>query len=184
MALTLLYAERTKIDTLVLDAALRSGHQSDLDVTNHPVEEGLPTTDAARDLPNEATIVGIVSDTPIRQQDREAAAQQGAEARSLTALQVLLDLQKQKKLVTVVTKTRTYENVILQNLTWDDAPENGDALHFTAKLKQVRVVKLATVALPANDRAANKVNKGKQVAKETQPKNESLLHKAFGRFLK
>lgn len=184
MATTLLYAERTKIGTLVLDAALRAGHRSDLDVTNHPVEEGLPTSDAAREIPREVEIVGIVSDTPIPPKDREEAAAGGRGARSLSALQLLLELQSKKTLITVITKTQTLDNVILQGLSWDESADIGDALNFTAKLKRVRVVRLATVALPSQDRAAKKVNKGKQVATPTTPRNESLLHKAFGRFLK
>jgi hypothetical protein len=165
------------VDQLVLDASVKEEHVCEVEVTDHPVEQGSAISDHARSKPEEITIEGVVSNTPLNHlQTRRAVTSEGytwdttasnnavrgvpgnAEAAEIA----LRDLRG--KLVTIVTALRTYDNMTLVSLKIPRDQTTGDILRFEAKFRQIRIVTNATTVV------ATKVAKAKpQVKKGSQP---------------
>jgi hypothetical protein len=201
-ALTLLSKPTpTTIDDLPLDATISVSFAGDVDATEHPVEEGAAIIDHARPKAETVTIEGVISNTPISsdQQTRriesqgflfEAAsgdeAPRGQPGYAEDAFVRLRALKDAGRLVSIVTQTATYENMLLTSLRETKNAQSGDAFRFSATFKRVRLVRnqTRTVTIPS---ARGKKNLGKQnltttdtatAAKAVEPvKNQSL---AFG----
>ena len=177
MSLTLLYQPTlTTIDTLWLDASLKEDHDLEVDVTDHPVETGASVSDHARPKPREVTIEGVVSNTPLSTlQARQAQTAEGTSILSTagqpavrgkpgwaeSAFATLEALWTVPKLITIVTGLKTYDNMLLTSLKVPRDDKTGDVLKFTAKFKQVRLVKNATsVVATKKSGAKGKKNAG------------------------
>ena len=143
------------IDQLVLDASIKEEHSAEVDVTDHAVEQGSSITDHARPKPEEVTIEGVVSNTPLNrfqtlraesfdgvawQTSAAVNAVRGMPGAAESAYRALRDLRDTPKLVTIVTALRTYDNMLLTSLKVPRDAQTGDCLRFEAKFKQVRIV--------------------------------------------
>lgn len=168
---TLLYQPfNAIIDTLVVDCSVKEEHTAEVEVTDHAVERGSAITDHARPKPEELTLEGIVSNTPLSSfqvtravtqdgvtlqttaQSNNARGMPGAAELAYTQLRSLRDTAK---LVTIVTQLRTYDNMAMTSLKVPREDKIGDVLKFEAKFKQVRIVTNAVTVV------ATKVNKTK-----------------------
>lgn len=168
---TLLYQPfQAIIDTLVLDCSVKEEHTAEVEVTDHAVEQGSAITDHARPKPEELTIEGIVSNTPLSSfQVTRAVNQQGVTLQTTSqannargmpgaaelAYTQLRSLRDSGKLVTIVTQLRTYDNMAMTSLKVPREDKIGDVLKFECKFKQVRIVTNAVTVV------ATKVNKTK-----------------------
>lgn len=177
---TFIYRPRlATIATLTLDAAVREMHLAELEVTDHPVESGVDITDHARERPEELTIEGIISDTPLNAaQAARANAKAGPSLQPPTvaplgrpglaqaAYEELRRIKARRELITVTTKLHTYQNMMLVSLEVPRDGQSGDALRFTVRLRQVRVVSAQTASVSLEPRGANQSKAG-QKAKQT-----------------
>ncbi len=157
------------IDTLVLDAAVKEEHTSENDVTENPVERGSATTDHIRPKPEELTIEGVVSNTPLNSfQTNRAVTYEGVTFTSNATTNIargmpgnaeaayakLLDLRNKGNLITVVTALRTYDNMAVLSVKVPRDKDTGDILKFEIKLKQVRIVTNAVTVVATKKPAA------------------------------
>lgn len=99
------------------------------------------------------------------------------------AFKYLEELFNDRQKFTVVTKLKRYDSMVIENL---DVPRNstvGGGLEFTIAMKKIKIVKSATVLVPAfSTRAAGASSKnksGKQATKESDSPAASLLAQAF-----
>jgi hypothetical protein len=155
MPLTLIYqATRARIDTLELDASISENHEMEAEVTEHPVESGSQVSDNVRRKPLRVTINGIVSNTPIVSGIVRAAQQiQGLydgnsdtdAARAETAFTTLENIFNNQKLISIYTKLKQYDSMVIKSLTIPRDKSTGDALRFTAVCWEIRIVQAQTV---------------------------------------
>jgi hypothetical protein len=158
------------IDTLVLDASVKEDHDAEVEVTDHPVEQGAAVSDHARPKPEELTIEGMVSNTPLNFiQARRSVTSEGftwttsAQTNAIrgnpgnaeAAYVTLRAMRDTPKMLTIITALRSYDNMVMTSLKIPRDKETGDVLKFTAKFKQVRIVTNAVTVV------ATKVNKAK-----------------------
>lgn len=96
----------------------------------------------------------------------------------------LLGLQQGRDLLRVVTKQKTYTNLLIRALSNPQTIDEGRSVKFTATFEQVQLVTSASVDLPENVIAADatggasKANNGQQAAGEAtekQTENVSIL---------
>lgn len=181
---TLVFGEtKTKLGSLEVACTLTENHTADVDVTEHPVEDGADITDHARKKQLAFSMTGKFSGAPratgvtrltqgttpdgeavmfnssVSVQDERDAARRLAEARdTLIALR--------GELVTVVTELRTYENMTMKSLSFDRDGKTGDAFKFSASFVQIQTVALKTtrIATVSNPRAKEKKEEGKKAA--------------------
>lgn len=184
MALTLIYKPTlAKIDTIELDASISESHMGEVEITEHPVEQGANVSDHARPKPDILTIEGMVSNTPVnRSQNQRKIESQGFQLTSATnadsivgqpgvaetAYTKLLALKDSGKLITVATKLRAYQNMILKSLTVPRDSKTGDVLRFQATFQRIRIAQNKAVDLPIKEpQHKPKTNKGKKPSKPT-----------------
>jgi hypothetical protein len=196
MSISLLFGRRKvgQIGELVLDAVLTEKHSYVNEVSQYPVEDGSDINDNIRKLPDEITINGMVSNTPIDilQASKTEVVQKtegGVEVKNLTRSDVLNRVElaqdillrisgrtingepKDPELVDVVTGLRVYKNMAITNLEIPRDIAVGQAIKFDAALREVRKVKSESVEIPfaapdSVDRAQSTVEKGKTTATE------------------
>jgi hypothetical protein len=182
-----------QIADIVLDASVNETHQGDVDVTDHPVEEGADISDHARVKPETVSIEAVISNTPLNsaQQKRVQSAQGDVTAETVgvdspagavgfaeVGYVRLKQLKDARQLVKVITGLRVYDNMMLTSLSIPRNAGVGDALRFTAQFKQVRLaqVRVKIVKVAKEPKANAKVDTGKQVA-GPQPTPSTSLHK-------
>ena len=169
--LTLLYQPfNAIIDALVLDASVKEEHLAEVEVTDHPVEQGAAVSDHARPKPEELTIEGLVSNTPLNFiQARRSVTSEGftwttsAQTNAIrgnpgnaeAAYVTLRAMRDAPRLLTIITALRSYDNMVMTSLKIPRDKDTGDVLKFTAKFKQVRIVTNAVTVV------ATKVKKAK-----------------------
>jgi hypothetical protein len=193
MAVTLLYSGLpTTIDSLTLDASLSENHQTDVEVTDHPVEQGADVTDHRRRKPDSLTLEGIVSNYPLPSATDVEALQewQGRQwysrssasfGRAESAYQQLLDLADSSVLITVVTNLRIYENMTLTSLHVPRDAKSGQMIRFTATFREIRIVANKTIQVKAATSRATKkkdLNKKNAPAASAPVKRQSVYHYA------
>lgn len=115
-----------------------------------------------------------------------AGARQYAQGYAAATYLKLVALKERRRLVTVATPRRTYENMMLVLLTAPRDARTGDALLFSVEFRQMRLVRTRLVFLPTSEsgKAKKKIAKlGRKVTKPgpTRPviKNNRFL-KFFG----
>lgn len=165
--ITLLYSEPTSLwgdfGMLELDATLSAGHTVDIEVTEHPVEEGAAVTDHARRKPRMYTCEGVISNVDLDNLNREARAQPEAGAAE-AARDQLQHLADTRQLLTIVTGLGiTYENMILTSLQMPESPGISAAIRFTATFKEITIARLKTRRVRTQEVKINgKVDMGSQ----------------------
>lgn len=153
------------IDGYVIDAAPTEEHEFPNEVTEHPVEEGANVADHVIILPDVVTIEGVVSDTPIA----PTSLQRTPNALpSDQALVLLKGLRDSRRLTTIQTSLRVFQDVVLENLNVPRDARTGEALRFTATFRQVRLVtNQRTTIRTAVPRGRAKVNRGNKPSEPT-----------------
>lgn len=192
---TLAIKTRTKIDTIELDCTVSEAHNGEVEVTEHPVEEGANISDHARVKPPTLTLEGMVSNTPLNQGQhrRKVTSKEGfvfettATTDQITgqpgimesAFTKLQELREKAMPITVITRLKTYTNMVLTSLVVPRNASTGEALRFTATFRNVIIIKnrTTTATVATEPRAKPKVPKGKKIAEKTpEPtKKKSML---------
>lgn len=128
------------------DAVVRESHESEISITENPIEGGSPAHDHAVILPKRYEMEGRVSDSPM---PSGGAAVFGTEGRrSVTAFEMLIGLQESREVFTVLTGLKRYTNMMLKKITTVQDAGTAEVLDFTAQLQQVRIVNTEIVTFP------------------------------------
>lgn len=150
------------IDGFEVDAEISGEHLLENEVTDHPVETGGDVTDHSRPKPITYTVEGVVSDTPL---GNMVDTRSGVTLPSADALARLTGIRDAREPVQIGTSLRTYDNMLMQSLSFTKDASTGRALRFRATFKQViiatneRIVKRVTAP-----RAKGKTNRGNKAA--------------------
>lgn len=167
---------------LVFDAVFEETHESELEVTDNPVETGVVVSDHAYMKPVRITLAAGVSDTPLAAAANDPFASDAG--RSRRAFELLTDLQKKAEPFDLQTGLRLYKNMVCTAIRTSQDKDSSGALLFTADLREVLVVYTQVVKYPPRKAGATKrqaspiKHKGEQQGKEvTAPANKSLLKK-------
>lgn len=148
---SLVFNNLGKIDTIAIDATISEQHNSDVEITDHSVENGSDIADHARVKPLMLIMECCISETPIgsAQQKRIADSQgvttiqndpslkDGFAAETYSKIEVLRD---SLKIITVVTRLKTYRDLMIQSISVPVDVKTGTALRFSITFKQVRLV--------------------------------------------
>ena len=146
----------TTLTAVDLDCSISETHQGDMEVTEHPVESGTNIIDHVRRKPEQLTIEGLVTDTPIRQEDRDAigSMEKGSVTRARDAFYSLRALRDSRQTVTVVTAVKTYTNMILVSLVFPRDVTTAEACRFIAQFKEIQTVSSQRVEILLTQRAS------------------------------
>ncbi len=165
---------KTNIGGYFFDAVLSSDHQSELSITQHPVQTGAAVTDHAVVQPAVLTMTVGMSDamaTMVEGQFTEAYT------KSVSAYRVLKQLQQLRIPLQVVTRLDTYQNMLIQSI---DAPDDYKTLYglrCTVTLQEIFVVNVEETTVSARNWSTGSTNRG-QVQPEPVSDNGSIAAQA------
>lgn len=164
MATAVVTPTLVKIDDLTIDCSVSETHTFENAFTENPVERGADIVDHKREKPNALSLTGIVTNTPIPEDQREA---DGANKRAEAAFTRLLELRASGELFTVKTKRRTYNNAAIASLVVPGDASIGDALQFSVTFREIRIADSKRVQLKTTtNKGQKKKEKGKETGKE------------------
>ena len=132
-----------KIDTIILDASIEETHQFASKITQFPIETGETIADHIFNEPKRLTIEGIVSNFPLPFPDPALIARtfkyslQSQKKYSDAVFKELMQLRDSRKLITVVTRLNSYDNMAILSLTIPRNKDNQEVLRFTIELQEV-----------------------------------------------
>jgi hypothetical protein len=141
-----------KIDTITLDASIEESHQFNSKITQFPVETGATITDHIFNEPKRLTIEAIVSNYPLPLPDPALIARtlkyslQPTKKFTDAVFQDLMDIRDSRKLITVVTRLKSYDNMAVMSITIPRNKDNQEVLRFTIELQEVTQVSTEKVA--------------------------------------
>lgn len=153
-----------------LDAALDENHEWSAEATSNPVEVGAPVTDHVIDQSDKLKIKGFVTDTPLT-----VSQSVGQISRSQEVFDLLYELIKLKEPMTVYTKHKIYDDMVLTNVTIPRTAGVGEAIEFSAEFINIRKVATQMVDVPdginpKKDAKAGGANGA--TAKKTEPQKD------------
>lgn len=168
---------------LVFDAVFEETHESDLEVTDNPVETGVVVSDHAYMKPLRVKISAGVSDSRLNIFSSDPFS--SAAGRSRRAFELLTELQKKAEPFDLQTGLKLYKNMICTSVRSSQDKDSSAALLFTAELREVIVVYTQVVQYPPRKAGATKrqagpkKDKGEQQGAEvtSAPKKQSLAAK-------
>lgn len=124
---------------LVFDAVFKIEHSRELRRTEHPIQASgsSPTfsiTDHAFRVPARVTLEIGMSDA---MQSYFASAWAGSGSKSVACYQQLVDLQKQRRLVTLTTRLETYANMLIESIQPVDTQKSKTGLRAVVTLGEI-----------------------------------------------
>lgn len=157
---TIMIKPRRAIGAFEAHVTISERHHDDLDIVDHPVEQGAQISDHAFKRPPEVIIDCAWSDTP-----RPANGFGGSLNAAVTGTQSLitgnsvdqvrdvyqklLALQASVELIDVVTGKRSYQNCLVKSITVETDKESEHVLRVTAVIRQVMIATVRVVAISA-----------------------------------
>lgn len=183
MSTLIVFGENPEIDFLDFDAVPTITYSDGAAVTEHPIEEGADVADHIRLLPKELRLEAVVTDSPIV----FARTLSEPADRPDAAYAILLDILDEKTPVDVITTRRSYENMVLSNLSVTRTASDGDGMRFVMAFRQVRFVDTETTEAVATkpasgDRAEGTTELGAQAAPAVPTGETSVLFDILGGF--
>jgi hypothetical protein len=165
-----------KIANIVLDATINETHEYKNEVTMYPIEYGGFISDHIRSQPEQITINGFITNTPVPNSLFDLSAYSTAftnstagkllkstsKTRVISVFEELLYIagyqypivnnistsKNEKILIDIVTGLRVYTDMALISLSIPRDSNTGESLHFTATFIKVTRVKSEMVLIP------------------------------------
>ena len=162
---TVMVAPTRSIGGLVADATVEETHTDELEITEHPIDQGASITDHAFMRPREVVIkFGFSNSTGTGGAYSNAglptlpSVLAGSGARQIDEIyQQLLGMQATRQLLNVYTARRKYANMLIKSLRVSTNKETENVLMVEALFRQVILVSTQVVTVPAA--AANQPQK-------------------------
>lgn len=128
------------IATFVADVTVEETGSDDLEITEHPVEQGAAITDHSYKRPAELTVRCGYSNSSVSSQGNPNYVDQ--------IYSQFLDLQATRKTFEVMTGKRLYTSMLIRRLTQTTDEKTENALALVVELKQIIIVSTQTVTVP------------------------------------
>lgn len=131
------------------DANLSEGHSWSNDITANPVERGADVTDHIREIPDQVTLVGFVTNTPFIESADGNTITDDSEDRVQAVIDRLKQIRAERSTVMVFTKYVLYEDMAIKSVDFTRDASNTNAVIFTVQFQHIRFAENQTVEVPA-----------------------------------
>jgi len=158
-----------------LDAVLDENHEWSAEATSNPVEVGAPVTDHVIDQSDKLKIRGFVTDTPLTlSQSVSGLVNSGSVGnRTQAVFDLLHQLIKLKEPMTVYTKHRIYDDMVLTNVTIPRSAGVGEAIEFSAEFINIRKVATQMVDVPEGINPKKEAKGDAATGKKSEPTKDA-----------
>ena len=161
----------TDIGDFVFDAYFSIDHETNLTITEQPVQTGASISDHAYMEANQVIFDIGMSDVMNSLVDGQFSDN---DSRSVSAYTTLRKLQSQRLPIQVVTRLATYENMLIATISSLDDKNTTNGIRVTVTLQQIIVVEVSTVKISARAQVSSSTSNGDQ---KVQTTDSSLLTK-------
>jgi hypothetical protein len=186
--------QRATVGVVQFDASVSEVHTDEMEITDHPVEEGSDISDHIRKMPITIEMNGVITNNPIvflasvRAKSPVTTDISTTQDRVGTGYDKLREIQESGELIDVATSLRDYNNMVIQSLSISRDVSTGNILDATLTLREIIIAKQLTTDLPipipekvAKKTETNKGNKSKTAATTEQTeKSSSVLGSLLG----
>lgn len=166
----------TPIGNYTFDAVFSTDHETNLTITQEPVQSGASISDHAYMEPNQ--VIFDIGMSDVMQSFNGLFAD--GDSRSVSAYQVLLKLQNQALPIQVATRLNTYTNMLIPTLSTTDDNTTAHGLRVTVTLQEIKVVEVATVQISARPQTSVNTNNGAAKVATADSSILSSLMKSLG----
>lgn len=163
----------TPLGNFIFDAFFTIQHESNLTITDHPIQTGANVSDHAYMEPQNLTFDIGMSDVMQDISSNAITKFTGtSSSRSVNAYQTLRQLQANRLPINCITRLGTYTNMLIETISAADDNKTASALKATVTLKEVFVASVTTVKISARPQKTDVTNEGDQKVQST---DESFL---------
>lgn len=155
----------------IFDAFFKIQHDTNLTITESPVQVGSNISDHAYMEPKELTFDIGMSDVMTSAIDGQFT---DGNSRSVSAYKVLRNLQEQRIPCNAVTRLGTYTNMLVETISAPDDNTTACGLKATVTMKEILVVAVQTVKISERPHTSASTNNGDQKAQQA---DQSILSK-------
>lgn len=141
------------IGGVFLDVTDSEEYEKQYTVTDNPIEDGSNVTDHIQEQPDQVTIGGIISATPISDEDIYIGRTTDllAQLETIAASGVPFD---------VFGRVKTYKSMLITGISASSSNDTGLSLRMSITLKRVRIARFREVDLPPQILATGSGNQG------------------------
>ena len=172
----------------IFDAVFSVDHSANVTVTTHPIQAGASVADHAYQEPDEVTLDIGMTDAAI-----------GVETNhSVNAYTKLREIMAKREPVTLVTRLKTYQNMVITSISAPDDVKTMNALKASIYFSQVKIVEVSIVRVQeittsskkstsssssksssskSSGSSGTKTSSTKKTTKSTTSSNKSVLKK-------
>ena len=165
---------KTNIAGYFFDAFLRIDHTSSLTITEHPVETGAAITDHSYVNPSVLVMEVGMSDVAASLVNGQF---EDSWSRSARAYEILLALQQQRIPFQVVTRLKTYQNILIETIAVPDDYTTLYGLKATVTMREIFIATVKTVKISERPQVTDSTNRGEV---QPIPTSQSILSQIFG----
>lgn len=151
--------ENFGIDELAFDLLIDESHSIEFDIAEHAVENGSSVSDHINERLRSVQVTGLFTNHPINWKTSGYVNEDGSVNRSVDAvkydgnemtgnrsrdlkLDQLKKLARERKPVRLVTSLEVYEEMVVESLSYDRGPDDGESIKFTIKLREIKTARL------------------------------------------
>jgi len=168
-------------DNVLFNVTKTTNESDSNEVTRHAIEQGADVTDHIIENPKEFSFTAVLSDNDISIINPQSYFQESIEDRK----KIIDRWLTSKTLLTYYGHEIDFENVIIQSITRNKAPEYGEGLSLDIKLRQINIVQSATVdidivTINKKGKTASKNQSSKAEASTESAKKKSWVTRLFG----
>lgn len=165
-----LFKPKRAIDSFENYVTIEEQHTDELNITQHPVEQGAPITDHAYKNPAQLTIRAGWSNSSLQAIAGAGLSLLGGDIQGLLSPSYaeemygrLLQLQAEREPFDIFTGKRRYKNMLMRSLSTTTDEKTENVLVVTASFQEVILVETQATTLPP---AANQANAAKTAGVE------------------
>lgn len=158
----------TRLGRFIFDAFFNIQHDSNLKITEHPVQSGADVSDHAYMEAQTVTFEIGMSDVMHNISDKSFKKFTGDSTRSINAYQMLRKLQAERVPIQAITRLWTYTNMIIENISAPDDNKTVFGLKATVTLKEIFVACVTTVKISERPQKSEETNEGDQKAQKAE----------------
>lgn len=156
---------------VTFDAVFHLDHYAEAALTEHPVQSGAPISDHAYVRPKTLTIEVGMTD----------AVKGGSAGRSASAFKMFMELLSLREPLRVVTRLKTYDNMVITSVSAPDDKSTMNALKAVITFKEVIMADVLTVSVQqktsSSKTSSTKTNKSSKAGKSSKVKKKSVSAK-------
>lgn len=151
--------ENFGIDELAFDLLIDESHSIEFDIADHAVENGSSISDHINERLLSVQVTGLFTNHPINGKTGVSVSNDGSVNRSADTvkfdgdemtgnrsrdlkLDQLKKLARERKPVRLVTSLEVYEEMVIESLSYDRGPSDGESIKFSVKLREIKTARL------------------------------------------